>query len=93
MAPTRAHDLTRLVKTQLVCSVSTQMGKPYSIAREDFIIRSAPTWWRGPGAISSDPGLSAMAELMRIVVSFERERDRRRFPSFRADPRCVHRVA
>lgn len=44
------------------------MGKPYSIAKEDFIIRSAPTWWRGPGAISSDAGLSAMVELLRIVV-------------------------
>jgi hypothetical protein len=68
------------------------MGKPYSIAREDFIIRSAPTWWRGPGAISSDPGLSAMAELMRIVVSVQSETGDAFLP-FRADPRRVHRVA
>lgn len=47
------------------------MGKPYSIAKEDFVIRSAPTWWRGPGSCPSDAGLSGMVELLRIVVSLQ----------------------
>lgn len=70
------------------------MGKPYSIAREDFIIRSAPTWWRGPGAISSDPGLSAMAELMRIVVSVQSEAGAvPRFLPSELTRNCLYRVA
>ena len=45
------------------------MGKPYSIPREDYIIRSAKTWHTQPGAQRSDSGLSAMVEMHRIVVS------------------------
>ncbi|GAA5920439.1 hypothetical protein JCM1841_004552 [Sporobolomyces salmonicolor] len=48
-------------------SVSTQMGKPYSIPKEDYIIRSASTWHTQPGALPSDAGLSAMVEMHRIV--------------------------
>ncbi|GAA5889963.1 hypothetical protein JCM16303_004877 [Sporobolomyces ruberrimus] len=48
-------------------SVSTQMGKPYSIPREDYIIRSASTWYTQPGSITSDVGLSAMVEMHRII--------------------------
>ncbi|GAA5983553.1 hypothetical protein JCM5350_000273 [Sporobolomyces pararoseus] len=48
-------------------SVSTQMGKPYSIPREDYIIRSASTWYTQPGSIGSDVGLSAMVEMHRII--------------------------
>ncbi|BGP18069.1 hypothetical protein JCM10213v2_006120 [Rhodosporidiobolus nylandii] len=48
-------------------SVATQMGKPYSISKEDFIIRSAPTWHRQVGNQPSDSGLSAMVEMQRIV--------------------------
>ncbi|GAA5906540.1 Zn(II)2Cys6 transcription factor [Sporobolomyces salmoneus] len=48
-------------------SVSTQMGKPYSIPREDYIIRSASTWYTQPGSIPSDVGLSAMVEMHRII--------------------------
>jgi hypothetical protein len=44
------------------------MGKPYSIPKEDYIIRSARTWHTQPGAQRSDSGLSAMAEMHRIVV-------------------------
>ncbi|GAA5822507.1 hypothetical protein JCM11251_006362 [Rhodosporidiobolus azoricus] len=48
-------------------SVSTQMGKPYSISREDYLIRSASHWHRQPGMQPSDSGLSAMVEMHRIV--------------------------
>ncbi|GAA5907259.1 hypothetical protein JCM6882_008404 [Rhodosporidiobolus microsporus] len=48
-------------------SVSTQMGKPYSISREDYLIRSASGWHRQPGAQPSDSGLSAMVEMHRVV--------------------------
>ncbi|KAL8290408.1 hypothetical protein RQP46_002666 [Phenoliferia psychrophenolica] len=48
-------------------SVSTQMGKPYSIPKEDFIIRNAKTWFQAPGAQKTDVGLSAMVEMHRIV--------------------------
>ncbi|GAA6004116.1 hypothetical protein JCM10207_002434 [Rhodosporidiobolus poonsookiae] len=48
-------------------SVSTQMGKPYSISKEDFIIRNAATWHRQSGCQPSDSGLSAMVEMQRIV--------------------------
>ncbi|KAI5481117.1 hypothetical protein MNV49_005552 [Pseudohyphozyma bogoriensis] len=48
-------------------SVSNQMGKPYSIPKEDYIIRNAKTWFRQPGAQKTDVGLSAMAEMHRIV--------------------------
>ncbi|GAA5934373.1 Zn(II)2Cys6 transcription factor [Sporobolomyces koalae] len=48
-------------------SVSTQMGKPYSIPREDYIIRSASNWYTQPGSIASDVGLSAMVEMHRII--------------------------
>lgn len=53
-------------------SVATQMGKPYSISKEDFIIRSAKTWWHEPGSQKTDVGLSAMVEMHRIVVRSER---------------------
>jgi len=49
-------------------SVSTQMGKPYAISKEDFLVRNATNWWRSPGALPSDMGLSAMVEVLRIVV-------------------------
>lgn len=45
------------------------MGKPYSIPKEDFIIRNAKSWYREPGAQKTDVGLSAMVEMHRIVVS------------------------
>ncbi|KAM0751306.1 hypothetical protein T439DRAFT_380294 [Meredithblackwellia eburnea MCA 4105] len=48
-------------------SISTQMGKPYSIPKEDFIIRNAKSWHREPGAQKTDVGLSAMVEMHRIV--------------------------
>lgn len=48
-------------------SVSTQMGKPYSIPREDYIIRSASSWYTQAGSIPSDVGLSAMVEMHRII--------------------------
>lgn len=50
-------------------SIGTQMGKPYSIPKEDYIIRSARTWHTLPGAQQSDVGLSAIVEAHRIVVS------------------------
>jgi len=43
------------------------MGKPYSIPREDYIIRSASNWYTQPGSIPSDVGLSAMVEMHRII--------------------------
>lgn len=54
------------------------MGKPYSIPKEDYIVRSAKTWFSQPGSQRSDSGLSAMVEMHRIVVS------RRPPPSLRA---------
>jgi hypothetical protein len=45
------------------------MGKPYSIPKEDYIVRSAKTWFSQPGSQRSDSGLSAMVEMHRIVVS------------------------
>ncbi|KAK4698784.1 hypothetical protein P7C70_g7483, partial [Phenoliferia sp. Uapishka_3] len=48
-------------------SVSTQMGKPYSIPKEDFIVRNAKSWYREAGAQKTDVGLSAMVEMHRIV--------------------------
>lgn len=50
-------------------SVATQMGKPSMISKEDFIVRNASVWHRQPGTMASDSGLSAMVELLRIVVS------------------------
>lgn len=50
------------------CSVATQMGKPAMISKEDFIVRNASVWHRQPGTMASDSGLSAMVELLRIVV-------------------------
>ncbi|SDA01519.1 BZ3500_MvSof-1268-A1-R1_Chr10-1g02747 [Microbotryum saponariae] len=48
-------------------SISTQMGKPFSIPKEDYLIRNARTWFLQPGAQPSDSGLSAMVEMHRIV--------------------------
>ncbi|GAA6061307.1 hypothetical protein JCM10212_005421 [Sporobolomyces blumeae] len=48
-------------------SVSTQMGKPVAIPREDYIIRSASNWFTQPASIPTDIGLSAMVEMHRIV--------------------------
>ncbi|SCV73842.1 BQ2448_6272 [Microbotryum intermedium] len=48
-------------------SISTQMGKPFSIPKEDYLIRNARTWFLQPGAQPSDSGLSAMVEMHRCV--------------------------
>ncbi|GAA5974497.1 hypothetical protein JCM11641_002056 [Rhodosporidiobolus odoratus] len=66
------RELLNRERTWLYCficdrSVSTQMGKPYSISKEDFLIRNASTWHRHPNAQPSDSGLSAMVEMQRIV--------------------------
>lgn len=50
-------------------SLSAQLGKPSSIAKEDFIIRNGKNWYKQRGSIKSDVGLSAMVEMHRIVVS------------------------
>lgn len=44
------------------------MGKPHAISKEDFLVRNAVNWWQQPGALPSDAGLSAMVEVLRIVV-------------------------
>ncbi|KAM0790082.1 hypothetical protein ACM66B_005410 [Microbotryomycetes sp. NB124-2] len=49
-------------------STSTQMGKPFSIPKEDFILRSARTWYKESGASRrTDGGLCGMVEMHRIV--------------------------
>ncbi|KAK4051002.1 hypothetical protein OIV83_003131 [Microbotryomycetes sp. JL201] len=48
-------------------STSTQMGKPFSIPKEDFILRSARTWYKESSASRTDGGLCGMVEMHRIV--------------------------
>ncbi|KAK4050348.1 hypothetical protein OIO90_005141 [Microbotryomycetes sp. JL221] len=48
-------------------STSTQMGKPFAIPKEDFILRSARTWFKETNASRTDGGLCGMVEMHRIV--------------------------
>ncbi|KAM0746858.1 hypothetical protein T439DRAFT_110689 [Meredithblackwellia eburnea MCA 4105] len=47
-------------------TISTQMGKPSCIAKEDLIIRSAKRWFTRNGSQPTDIGLCAMVELHRV---------------------------
>ncbi|KAH8918123.1 hypothetical protein BT69DRAFT_1285999 [Atractiella rhizophila] len=47
-------------------SLSSQMGKPYSIPKEDFIIRNSRTWHRQRASSIGDTGIVAMVQLHRI---------------------------
>ena len=49
-------------------STSTQMGKPFSIPKEDYILRSARSWFRQPDAQKTDGGMCGMVDMHRILV-------------------------
>lgn len=68
------RELLNRERTWIFCFIydhglSNQMGKPYSIPKEDYIIRNAAThWWQSPGTIATDVGLCAILEAIRIVA-------------------------
>ena len=59
----RDREVRNRERTWIICfcldrSFSAQMGKPHSI-KEDYIIRNATEWCKGPLAVPADMGLAA----------------------------------
>ncbi|EPS94764.1 hypothetical protein FOMPIDRAFT_1038716 [Fomitopsis schrenkii] len=69
----REREIHNRQRTWIVCfildrSFSAQMGKPYTIKEDSFIIRNALQWSRSPMSVPSDAHTAAMVDLQRIVT-------------------------